>query len=1714
MAVVFFESVLCAQGITESEIQQYLNGIEVPITGWQNDAVAFFNDSTESFDEGLKKRFSRWLAKNSGRMNYTGAPSNATNTDLANFLDANNLMTGTYCTTGGANPWELLGPISSPGKMQVNGLFLCVTVHPDNKDIVYAGTEFSGLWKGVRSSVDNQFYWNRITIDNSYAAIGVSAIELLPGSNPGVDDELIIGTNRNYAQVGYGIFRSTNAGTTWSKVNLVDQFPTSGGSSVEFARIVDIKRSPHNSNIMLACGSDRLWYSSDGGLNWGLIHDEIPSGSPHTFMFTDMEFSLSGGVNVAYIAGHNPNGSNPAPAKIYKLTGFSLSQSGTLHNMDLPLMSSGYRKTSPTAIAVSPADPDYFYFLTHDNNNQNGKYVYVMHHNASAWTTPTHGFTAPISTSTPDNLLLNAPVFQISERPTNGQRITHMYCGGIYMHRTSDGGSTWQRVSRGQTAPGDFVHVDIRGAYYWGYQNSEDILFIANDGGISFSDVSGLNNTWENINDYGINSLDTEKPGIAFISDRVIVGAWHNGVQFLDSDMNDWQYNGGGDMGEHFVNNLIDGGNFGYRIFMEEVSFFNNAAFGGPILKKNVLYNGSKLRPRIQININNPIELFIADKKLYLHDGLQTHYNNFAPHISLLFEHPVVRVDDRISAFKVSQSGIAYVAFGHGNADNNHAKVFKLDVSNTPVTATDLTPYLDNTTGNPNSDGHVNWLDWHHINDFIIDSEDPNIVFACFSDFSTSSIPGRVVYSIDGGVTWKEFSNGLPLIPINRLILRSGRELYAATDQGVYKADYVKNYDGNGDVTGFNAANWQCFNNNFPNAAVNGLTLNTCKDELYASTWGYGVYKVELDPLPTFSDSHRNIATSQTWDGVREITDNLTIDNGVTLTITGKVYMHGNNNYIEIAPGGQLIVDGGTITSNCKFWSGIYVDGNSTVPQYPANQGKITLINGATISNARDAITNTTPDWIPNTTGGIIYADDANFINNRRDVQLLSFCNFEAPSDGSYLAEFYNCKFERNNMFNIEAMTSSISMWDVQGVIIQDCEFQNLNTNDFEYTGQAIFTNDASFKVSGNSSFKGYGDAIRAINYTSGGAAHPIVIQDATFENNLRSIYLRSANFAKVASNNIEVPTTPDPNTGGEFTNPTVYLANYGIYMDHSSDYQLQSNVLMTQGSGLEPTIGIVLNNNGPAANLVWGNEIDHFEVGIEAIGKNRDSQLNAIGLVFKCNELGSSASQSSSHGNLTDIFIYDDGPFTGQSGVAGMQGANTSAADLPNNLFSPSGAMNIENTTGNSVVYYYGQGNARLEPVNVVNVVTSDVQDFVNLSIHCQGPGKTGLIIEGDYLNEIAQLESTLASKLVLRDQLINGGSTPALEAQILFAESQQDYQDLYVDLMDAAPYVEEAILMDVLYLEDFPELALRNLFVANPHVAREPHVLDELYSYEPPLSQQTLDDIEAEEKTFTAYDVLNMEIIMTQSASEYASVELVELYNSADSGDAVSNIAAHLKDRDEPHFWYAMIDMLIKDGQVDQASDALDTLASLGIFTDAGEAEFMAMQSFYNLVLSHSDSLTNLDSTSLGSLQNMANDSSGFGVTGRAISLLQLAGTGIEYAEPMYLPTGVSGKKSDKRGTVKRPQLPSLAFRLNPNPVDNYTHLYWDKEELFSHDNFDIVIRDLSGKTIAIIPKVQSQLEWYRIDMASYKVGAYLLSIESQGQVLYKEKLIIKAQ
>jgi hypothetical protein len=102
---------------------------------------------------------------------------------------------------------------------------------------------------------------------------------------------------------------------------------------------------------------------------------------------------------------------------------------------------------------------------------------------------------------------------------------------------------------------------------------------------------------------------------------------------------------------------------------------------------------------------------------------------------------------------------------------------------------------------------------------------------------------------------------------------------------------------------------------------------------------------------------------------------------------------------ILVRRGAQLIVDGGTITNLCdgQMWQGIVVEGNPNLPQtnFTSNgQGRVTLINGATIEHARygifaarvlDANYQTFDHAY---TGGIVQATGAIFRDNMFQVTL------------------------------------------------------------------------------------------------------------------------------------------------------------------------------------------------------------------------------------------------------------------------------------------------------------------------------------------------------------------------------------------------------------------------------------------------------------------------------------------------------------------------------------------------------------------------------------------------------------------------------------------------------------------------------------------------------------------------------------------------------
>lgn len=83
-----------------------------------------------------------------------------------------------------------------------------------------------------------------------------------------------------------------------------------------------------------------------------------------------------------------------------------------------------------------------------------------------------------------------------------------------------------------------------------------------------------------------------------------------------------------------------------------------------------------------------------------------------------------------------------------------------------------------------------------------------------------------------------------------------------------------------------------------------------------------------------------------------------------------------------------------------------------------------------------------------------------------------------------------------------------------------------------------------------------------------------------------------------------------------------------------------------------------------------------------------------------------------------------------------------------------------------------------------------------------------------------------------------------------------------MYIDLIAISPYVDEGQLIDLTYNAGFPELALRNVLVANPHAGRNPEVMQALEERQPPVSQQTITDVENGSQTITAKDIIEADM------------------------------------------------------------------------------------------------------------------------------------------------------------------------------------------------------------------------------------------------------------
>ncbi|MEQ9262670.1 MAG: T9SS type A sorting domain-containing protein [Owenweeksia sp.] len=867
------------------------------------------------------------------------------------------------------------------------------------------------------------------------------------------------------------------------------------------------------------------------------------------------------------------------------------------------------------------------------------------------------------------------------------------------------------------------------------------------------------------------------------------------------------------------------------------------------------------------------------------------------------------------------------------------------------------------------------------------------------------------------------------------------------------------------------------------------------------------------------------INANTTWNGTQQINSNVEIRNGATLTLYGTVEMLTQGRVI-IKPGCKLIINGGHITKNAacvQSWKGIEVVGNASLPQSPmGNQGYLEIKNGGKLSYACNAITNTSHgsggyNW--QTTGGRISAKNAVFENNSRDVVLLTYHSGSGSAEKDYLAAFTDCDFSRNNSYTGSPARSHIALLDVVGVYFGGCIFKNTRTPNSTEDRTALGATNASFYVwassQRNSRFEGYFRGIMAMG--GGRADKEISIRQSDFYANQVGIQISGASNVKAQYNSFSMLD------GAHYTGSGYTPGSYGIYLDGTHDYLLSDNYFDDITGQPFGQIGIVALDGFGHTNRIFKNTFRNISSGIAAYNHNRNSG-GADGLLIRCNDFdiaGMDVQVRVNYLNNTPINSM-------QTGMAANQGKWNATIpdlkDLANNLFTPGGQKNWLNKADCwASTYTYSKNEPLCEPERILqdpqgvyNQITLNGinTSFFDYNQNCPSPPLA--IDPGDQTTTLAGIQGEdqgWSDESDLLGLLVDNGNTNQLQAQIL-AAGQPEYQNLYLDLMDMSPYVSVDNLLNLLSIADFPELAVRNILVANPHGARAPEVMEAVYNHQPAFATTTIADIEQGSYTLTSYDVQTGKI----ASHNYKRHELADLLMAsyAEGENAISDISGFLEDRDELLYHYQLVDMELQAGLLSEAQNHLAAIPATAVMQGMESDLHQSMMEYYDVVtacLEDARLITQLNTEEISTLQDMASyDLEQYSLSrNKAIALLRLNGIEAEY-RILPPPDNVPGKRTYP--DVVRPARPAVNVQAYPNPATDHLIVQWDWLQLGLKAALEIELYDMKGALVLSRSLEDFARNTAVLRLHDQKPASYILRLKSADKVLYSEIIKIEEQ
>jgi photosystem II stability/assembly factor-like uncharacterized protein len=396
------------------------------------------------------------------------------------------------------NQRDDLGQWRSIGPDNIGGRSLCLAVHPVDTSVIFMGSASGGLWKSTTGGT-GAAAWT--LMNTGYPSSAVSSIAI-DSANPNI---MYIGTGENYGyqysengldvrvtrgMYGIGILKTTNGGQTWTK-SLDWAYNSKSG-------VWRVLINPKNRNILYAATSEGIYRSNNAGgswsqmLNFKMVMDLELNQSDTSVLYasignltnnvplTDKGIykTTNGGINWTKLAGGLPaNWSGKATIELYKgnqdfvyasvpndfsyVGYFKSTNAGTNWTQlstSVPIGNQGWynnghivKSNDPNTILVGTINAE---------KSTNGGSSFVTKSDWSAWI---EGATPAGEPEGPSNFV-HAEVHYYAENPKDANKLYVITDGGLY--RSNNYGETFYSCN------GGFVTTQFYASFANSYQDS------------------------------------------------------------------------------------------------------------------------------------------------------------------------------------------------------------------------------------------------------------------------------------------------------------------------------------------------------------------------------------------------------------------------------------------------------------------------------------------------------------------------------------------------------------------------------------------------------------------------------------------------------------------------------------------------------------------------------------------------------------------------------------------------------------------------------------------------------------------------------------------------------------------------------------------------------------------------------------------------------------------------------------------------------------------------------------------------------------------------------------------------------------------------------------------------------------------------------------------------------------------------------------------